>query len=136
MQRDDLALALGVVGSAKHRALRNVAAKPHSPAIDLIGRWPIEDDAFCEALIMLQKEHHGLVEVLLPEGKPKVLQRAAQNHTALLYERALVYISCTWFIIIPYCPMSSARSFATSLALSSRQSSGGVSSERRTAAAR
>ena len=88
MKAHDLRVALGIL-AAEHAALPHVAAKPHAPAVNLVCRRPVEDDAAREPVVMLQQEHHRLVKVLLPQSKAKLLPRAAENDRTLLDERRL-----------------------------------------------
>eukprot|EP00962_Isochrysis_galbana_P048239 scaffold20031_cov111-Isochrysis_galbana.AAC.4 len=70
MQADDLAPAgLGRIVRAapvKPASLGHIPTEPHAPAVELHRRGTIEHDAASEGWVVLQQEHHRLVEVLLP----------------------------------------------------------------------
>ena len=79
--------------SGETRTLRDVAAEPNAPTVDLVRARPVEDDALREPFVVLQQEHHALVKVLLPKCKPKFLLGAAEDDAALLDERRLVDVA-------------------------------------------
>ena len=90
MEADNLALADRLLCAAEHRTLSDVAAEPDAPAVDRVVARLVEDDALGEAFIVLQQEHDGFVEVLLPQREAKLLLGAAEDDGALLDERRLV----------------------------------------------
>ena len=44
----------------------NITTEPHPPAVQLVRTRSVEDDALGEAVVVLKKQHHALVKVLLP----------------------------------------------------------------------
>ena len=126
MEADNLALADRLLCAAEHRTLSDVAAEPDAPAVDLVVARLVEDDALGEAFIVLQQEHDGFVEVLLPRGEAKLLLGAAEDDGALLDERRLVDEAVG---LAAGLGIFSFFSCATSRALISRQSTSSAASD-------